>query len=348
MTYKTYADVFWGGDLRSVSGYAALTQRNQESKKMCQELEEYLKKRSKVEEDYSKALQNLAKCFKPREEIGVIEATLNKMKVELEILSQCHHGASVFYQHQSEAARKFKEDQAARRKALEESLNKAQSSKIQQLNKTVQAEKVYVRKYCERDAAEQNYKELIQQVTLPKEIEKAKNKKAKAEEDAEKADSAYKSAVKVLDDCRVAWEKEMVTTCKSLQELDQERIQFLRHELWLAANVASKIALDIDNSSESLRELLEKCDIVSDIQAFIETAKTGQQRPEPFVFKHYTKILAAGDTDSNCSDSVIHVYNTAEDDEEPSPTETAPTSSNFNIKAALGRQKILKKKGAAT
>ncbi|BFZ24266.1 hypothetical protein BsWGS_27305 [Bradybaena similaris] len=340
MTYKTYADVFWGGDLRSLAGYVALTQRNQESKKMCQELEEYLKKRSKVEEDYSKAMQNLAKCFKPRDEIGVIEATLNKFKVELDIISICHHGASVFYQQQSETVKKFKDDQTVKRKAVEESLNKAQNFKIAQLNKTVQAEKVYVRKYCERDTAEQYFKELNPQVALPKEIEKAKNKAARADEDAEKADSSYKSAVKVLDDCRVAWEKEMVSACKSIQELDHERIQFLRHELWLTSNVASKIALDIDNSSESVRSILEKCDIVSDIQAFIESAKTGTDRPEPFIFRHYTKILAPGDNDSG-----FHIYYGVDEAEEPSQYEPVPSQLNFVMK---GRPKVLKKKAAAT
>ncbi|GFS22313.1 hypothetical protein ElyMa_006948000 [Elysia marginata] len=59
-----------GGDLSSLDGFKALTRRNHEGKKICGEVEEYLKKRSKLESDYSKSLSNLAKIFKEQEPIG--------------------------------------------------------------------------------------------------------------------------------------------------------------------------------------------------------------------------------------------------------------------------------------
>ncbi|BFZ14805.1 hypothetical protein BsWGS_17843 [Bradybaena similaris] len=295
-----YADSFWGGDLSSCAGYEALVKRNSDSKKMCQDLEEYLKKRSKLEADYSKSLQGLAKCFRQRQEVGVLEKAINRFRDEIEAVAQCHSNAAAVFHQQSDTIRRFKENQTLQRKALEEQLHKSQSSKLSQLSKTLQLEKIYVRKFTDRDAAEQNFKEMTTQQVPPKEIEKARNKVTKAEEEAKKADTAYRSAVKTLESCRVSWEKEMISTCQSIQDLDEKRIAFLRQELWLAANINSTLALDIDNSSESVREVLEDCDVQSDIDAFLLVAQTGQAHPEPFMFRHYTKLVGCReDTESN-------------------------------------------------
>lgn len=64
---------------------------------------------------------------------------------------------------------------------------------------------------------------------------------------------------------------------------------------------------------------------------------------EPFLFRHYTKILAPGDNDSG-----FHVYYAADEADETYQYEPVPSQSNFIMKAALGRPKVLKKKGAAT
>ncbi|CAG5118243.1 unnamed protein product [Candidula unifasciata] len=115
---KTYAEAFWGGDISSCAGYEALVKRNYDSKKMCQELEEYLKKRAKLEADYSKNLQNLAKCFRQREEVGVLEKAINRFRTEIEAVAQSHASAATIFQQQSDNVRKFKENQTAQRKAV--------------------------------------------------------------------------------------------------------------------------------------------------------------------------------------------------------------------------------------
>lgn len=322
MTITTYADTFWGGDLSSSDGFKALCRRNHEGKKICGEVEEYLKKRSKLESEYSKSLSNLAKIFKQDEQIGVLEATLQKLRSELDVMASAHTKAAEFFSTQADLVEKFKKDQSLNKKGVEESLSKVQNAKFSQLSKTKQLERTYVRRCQERDSADASLREIYtNDSAAPKDIEKARVKATKAEEEAEKADVAYKSAVLVLDDSRKNWEHEMLAACNAVQQLDEERITFLRNELWKTINADSQIALDIDDSCESVREILEKCDVVSDIDAFITARGTGVERPEAFQYRHYTKIVASSDNDSGGSvednQTDLSEYSTAGDLEVP-------------------------------
>ncbi|RUS86832.1 hypothetical protein EGW08_005428 [Elysia chlorotica] len=320
MTLTTYSDTFWGGDLSCLDGFKALSKRNQEGKKICGEVEEYLKKRSKLESDYSKSLSNLAKIFKEQEEIGVLEATLIKMRSELDVMATAHTRAADFFNTQADLVEKFKKDQSVNKKGVEDTLSKAQNAKISQLNKTKQLEKAYVRRCQERDSSEASLREIYTSTTAQaKDIDKARVKASKAEEEANKADDAYKSAVLVLEDSRVNWEREMVAACNVFQKLDEERITFLRQELWRAINADSQIALDIDNSCEEVREILEKCDVVSDIDAFIQARGTGVDHPEPFQYRHYSKIMPSYDNDSGGSTEGQQPYSEYSNDELETP-----------------------------
>ncbi|KAH9507891.1 hypothetical protein Btru_053132 [Bulinus truncatus] len=333
MSQKSYENMFWGGDLSSTKGYEALVKRNSESKKLLNDLEEYLKKRSKLESDYSKSLSSLGRSFKQREDFGyvlsksyttshiyaalcnVLEVTLNLLKTDLDSKANFHSKAANSFQQHAESVKKFKEDQTNRRKEYEESLNKMQISKLTQLNKTVQSEKTYVKKCSYRDTAQATFKETSNsQQAQVKDIERAKSRFSKATEEAERADNQYKSAVMVLEESHKLWEHEMITVCQSIQDLDEERIKFMRQEIWDTVNVDSQLALDIDRSCEAVREVMEKCDIASDIQAFISKYSTGETRPEPFTYKHYTKIQNMNDNDSSGSDSSNPYSTIAEED----------------------------------
>ncbi|KAK0064645.1 proline-serine-threonine phosphatase-interacting protein 2 [Biomphalaria pfeifferi] len=335
MDHKCYENVFWGEDLSSVKGYEVLVQRNSDSKKILNDLEEYLKKRSRLELDYSKSLSGLARTFRQRDDMGVLEATMTLLKTELDSMANYHNKASISFQQHADNVKKFKEDQTNRRKLCEDNLNKIQNSKLSQLKITVQSEKLYVKKCSERDIAQAAFKETsINQVSVPKDIEKAKSRFSRATEDAEKADTQYKSAVMVLEDCRILWENEMISACQSIQAMDEERIKFMRQEIWDTTNIDSQLALDIDRSCESVREVLEKCDIVTDIQAFISKYKTGEIRPEPFSYKHYTKIQTMNDNDSD----LFSPYSTIGEEQNTSDTSSTGTRTFFGF---------AKKKGAA-
>ncbi|KAH9507889.1 proline-serine-threonine phosphatase interacting protein [Bulinus truncatus] len=312
MSQKSYENMFWGGDLSSTKGYEALVKRNYESKKMLNDLEEYLKKRSKLESDYSKSLSSLGRSFKQREDFGVLEVTLNLLKTDLDSMANFHSKAANSLNQHAESVKKFKEDQTNRRKEYEESLNKIQISKLTQLNKTVQSEKTYVKKCSYRDTTQATFKETSNsQQAQVKDIERAKSRFSKATEEAERADNQYKSAVMVLEESHKLWEHEMLTVCQSIQDLDEERIKFMRQEIQDTVNIDSQLALDIDRSCEAVREVMEKCDVASDIQAFISKYSTGETRPEPFTYKHYTKIQ---NNDSSGSDSSNPYSTIAEED----------------------------------
>ncbi|GFS27823.1 proline-serine-threonine phosphatase-interacting protein 1 [Elysia marginata] len=125
---------------------------------------------------------------------SVLEATLKKLRDELDVMASAHTKASEFFSTQGDLVEKFKKDQSVNKKGVEETLSKAQSAKCSQLSKTKQLEKTYVRRCQEKDSAEASLREIYTSSTAQaKEIEKARIKATKAEEEANKAGELDKS-----------------------------------------------------------------------------------------------------------------------------------------------------------
>jgi len=81
---------------------------------------------------------------------------------------------------------------------------------------------------------------------------------------AQTADQTYQDAVKNLEEARVLWEREMELLCnvsdhminghmislphvvQQFQDLEEQRIAFLRHTMWTLTNVGSNSCVEID------------------------------------------------------------------------------------------------------
>lgn len=92
-------------------------------------------------------------------------------------------------------------------------------------------------------------------------------------------DRDYKAAVKVLQETTNRWNQEWKHACDKFQDLEEERIDFLKSNLWTYANIMSTVCVSDDETCEKIRVNLEKCEVDEVIQAFVQTKGTGQEIP---------------------------------------------------------------------
>ena len=92
-------------------------------------------------------------------------------------------------------------------------------------------------------------------------------------------DKDYKAAVKVLHETTHRWNIEWKQACDKYQDLEEERIDFLKSNLWTYANIMSTVCVSDDEACEKIRVSLEKCEVDEVIQAFVQTKCTGQEIP---------------------------------------------------------------------
>jgi hypothetical protein len=95
------------------------------------------------------------------------------------------------------------------------------------------------------------------------------------------ADKDYKAASKVLEETAHRWTVEWKAACDKYQDLEEERIDFLKGNLWTFANIMSTVCVSDDEACEKIRVSLEKCEVDEVIQSFVQAKATGQEIPGP-------------------------------------------------------------------
>jgi len=83
----------------------------------------------------------------------------------------------------------------------------------------------------------------------------------------------------------VPWEKEWKDYCDSCQDLEEERMDFMKDIIWIYVNLVSTICVHDDQSCERVRTALDKHETEKDIENFVNLYGTGNQiyRPPNFV-----------------------------------------------------------------
>ncbi|CAG8709609.1 5276_t:CDS:2, partial [Dentiscutata heterogama] len=114
-----------------------------------------------------------------------------------------------------------------------------------------------------------------------KELEKLNSKIERTQLAAKAADQEYIQMVKIAADATQRWNEDWRLACEKFQYLEEDRIDFLKKELWNYANLISSICVVDDESCERIRLSLENCNADKDIQTFIKERATGPEIPEP-------------------------------------------------------------------
>jgi hypothetical protein len=94
-------------------------------------------------------------------------------------------------------------------------------------------------------------------------------------------DKDYQAASKVLQETTHRWTVDWKAACDKYQDLEEERIDFLKSNLWRFANIMSTVCVSDDEACEKIRVSLENCEVDEVIQSFVQAKATGQEIPGP-------------------------------------------------------------------
>nr|XP_039257135.1 proline-serine-threonine phosphatase-interacting protein 1-like [Styela clava] len=279
-----FSSSFWESDFVSQTGFDTLVARMKEGRQTCRDVEDFIKQRAKAEEEYAKALLKIAKVERGNDETGTMKNSLKTLQREAEAEASIHLNHSQALQDQVKKLEEFREKQREERKRHEDAMHKAHKLKAEAYRRMQVCKGVYESKFKSAEKAESDL-ERIKFGNKPKEIDKAKKTAQQSKQASVKANEEYHSTVTQLEIIRQSWELDHRTACDIFQRLEEERLQCLRNELWVFANLGSDLFVKSDDISENIRLSLENCDIDSDICDFVSRKSTGTQPLTPIVYQ---------------------------------------------------------------
>ncbi|KAG4418245.1 hypothetical protein IFR04_008603 [Cadophora malorum] len=270
----SFANNFWGKD---DAGVDPLLQRMHNAKQTCDELKSFYTARAALEDEYARKLLSLSRKPLGSQEAGTLRASLDVLRGEVEAMGKSHQNiASQMKTELEEPLAAFAGAMKERRKIVQGGIEKVLKVKIQQtqlVNKT-------------RDRYEQEclkIKGYLAQghMVMGQEERKNKAKLEKTQINLATSNTEYENAVKALEETTGRWNRDWKAAADKFQDLEEERLDFMKSSLWSFANIASTVCVSDDASCEKVRLSLENCEVEKDIASFIKERGTGQEIPDP-------------------------------------------------------------------
>ncbi|KAI9786637.1 MAG: hypothetical protein M1839_006188 [Geoglossum umbratile] len=230
-----------------------------------------------MEDEYSRKLLALSRKPLGSQESGTLRASLDVMRGEVESMGKAHQNITGQMKSElEEPLAAFSGGMKERRKIVQNGIEKLLKLKIQQtqvVNKT-------------RDRFEQDclrIKGYLAQghMVMGQEERKNKAKLEKTQIQVAASNTEYENAVKALEETTGRWNRDWKAACDKFQDLEEERLDFMKSSLWSFANIASTVCVSDDASCEKIRLALENCEVEKDITTFIREKGTGQEIPDP-------------------------------------------------------------------
>ncbi|KAG4434923.1 hypothetical protein IFR05_009592 [Cadophora sp. M221] len=270
----SFANNFWGKD---DAGVDPLMQRMHNAKQTCDELKSFYTARAALEDEYARKLLSLSRKPLGSQEAGTLRASMDVLRGEVEQMGKSHQNtASQMKTELEEPLAAFAGAMKERRKIVQGGIEKVLKVKIQQtqlVNKT-------------RDKYEQEclkIKGYLAQghMVMGQEERKNKAKLEKTQINLATSNTEYENAVKALEETTGRWNRDWKAAADKFQDLEEERLDFMKSSLWSFANIASTVCVSDDASCEKVRLSLENCEVEKDIASFIKERGTGQEIPDP-------------------------------------------------------------------
>ncbi|KAF2843089.1 hypothetical protein M501DRAFT_985233 [Patellaria atrata CBS 101060] len=288
----SFANNFWGKD---DAGVSPLLERMHNAKVTCDELKSFYTARAAIEDEYSRKLLNLSRKPLGSSEAGTLRMSLDVIRTEVESMGKAHQNiAAQMKSELEEPLAAFAGGMKERRKIVQNGIEKLLKLKTQQTTAVNKARDRY-----EQDCLKIKGYLAQGHMVMGQEERKNKAKLEKTQIQLSTTSSEYEAAVKMVEETTGRWNRDWKAGCDKFQDLEEERIDFLKSSLWTFANIASTVCVSDDASCEKIRLSLEDCDVEKDIYSFIRESGTGQEIPDPPKFINFCR----GDLNDNASDT---------------------------------------------
>ncbi|KAF2191168.1 hypothetical protein K469DRAFT_655838 [Zopfia rhizophila CBS 207.26] len=287
----SFANNFWGKD---DAGVGPMLERLHNAKVTSDELKSFYAARAAIEDEYARKLLNLSRKPLGSSESGTLRMSLDVVRGEVESMGKAHQNiAAQMKSELEEPLAAFAGGMKERRKIVQSGIEKLLKVKMQQTSAVNKARDRY-----EQDCLK--IKGFLAQahMVMGQEERKNKAKLEKTQIQLSSTSSEYEAAVKVLEETTGRWNRDWKAACDKFQDLEEERIDYMKSCLWTFANIASTVCVSDDAACEKIRLSLEDCDVEKDITGFIKESGTGQEIPDPPKFINFCR----GDTTDTASE----------------------------------------------
>lgn len=277
-----FCNSFWGFN---DGGYPVVQSRMKCSQRIVEEVRGMYKERAEIEAEYARRLAKLAKQAIGKDETGSMRAALDVVRTEIEQTARTHADLSAQF-------KKELEGQLAEFQHRTQSQRKDAQANIEKLFKQKQTQESYVNKSRDRyeqDCVRINGYTAQSSLVQGRDLEKVTSKLDKAQSTVNSNDKDYQNFVRALKDTTLRWNAEWKSYLDQCQDMEEERLEFLKSNLWNYANTISAMCVADDQSCERVRVSLEQCEAPRDIIDFIQRAGTGSAIPDAPEYINYAR-----------------------------------------------------------
>ncbi|KAL9075257.1 MAG: hypothetical protein Q9157_004066, partial [Trypethelium eluteriae] len=297
----SFANNFWG---KEDAGVDPLLTRMHNAKVTNDELKAFYTARAQLEDEYAKKLLSLARKPLGSSETGTLRMSLDVVRGEVESMGKQHQNiAAQMKSELEEPLSAFAGGMKERRKIVQSGIEKLLKTKNQQTSTVNKSRDRY-----EQDCLKIKGYLAQGHMVMGQEERKNKAKLEKTQIQLSTTSNEYEAAVKILEETTGKWNRDWKAGCDKFQDLEEERLDFMKSSLWNFANIASTVCVSDDASCEKIRLSLEDCDVEKDITSFIRDSGTGQEIPDPPKFINFCR----GDVDTASLASEDDAYSVAQ------------------------------------
>ncbi|KAK2463086.1 hypothetical protein APHAL10511_004741 [Amanita phalloides] len=331
-----FCNAFWG---QSDAGVDVLFARMRGAARTMEELKAFWKDRAIIEEDYAKRLAKLAKMTLGRDEIGELRNSLDTVRLETDKQAGFHMTLAQQIRNDLEAqATIFNNKQMHHKKAYQSVIEKEFKAKQVQESYVVKARDKY-----ESDCVRINSYAAQSSIIQGRELEKVTQKLERAQQTVQANERDFSNFAKALQDTVQKWEQNWKSFCDSCQDLEEQRIEFMKDNMWAYANAVSTVCVADDESCEKIRLALELLEPDRDMENFVRDYGTGNQIPDPPQFINYNTPDAIPSSSSKPTARPAQFMRTSQRElprQAPAPVDDEPIINTAGIGAGGGLRRV--------
>ncbi|TFK65581.1 FCH-domain-containing protein [Pluteus cervinus] len=280
---RDFCNSFWGD---GEAGVNILFTRVRGVIKTSEELVNFWKERSTIEEEYAARLLALSRTALGEEEVGDLRTSIDTLRLETEKQAEIHNQLATQIRNELEVqTQRLLNQQTSYKHDVVSPLEKQFKVKQQQESYVVKAREKY-----EGDCLRiSSYTQQLN-YTSGKDLERLQSKLKRAQQTVQANEKDFAYFTKTLAEMLPEWESEWKKFCDQFQDMEEQRLEFMKDTLWAYANGVSTLCVSDDQSCERIRIVLDQLEPDKEIESFVNEFGTGNAIPDPPVFVPYPQL----------------------------------------------------------